>query len=294
MDKRQQRVLEYAGSAVVVATLGYLGFFYSVDADYMTLLGAANSHAEGALLIGPDARGKHGQLLRKELLDQAADLVERAEASAPGIAQACEVRAFITSLRGEHLAAAALYAEARTLLSCGREMRDDLVLNQVRALLQGQRPDRGLELLDAETAGLLSQNETVARHLRARALRQSGRLGEAHDLAIEIWNADTKGGVESILAGQLLEQLGDLIAAEAAYEKATSSEPIANYFIACLKVRGGQLDRGVEMLERAVSDARRETLRLLRRDRELWSRHVDAERLRKLTKPSGQAATPGR
>ena len=287
-------MLEYTGSAVLLAGLCYFGFFYTVDADYMTLLGAANSHAQGAQRIPPDARGIDGQLLREELLDQAEDLVNRAEAFAPGIAQAVEVLAFITSLRGDHLAAADLYAKARTLESCGREMRDDLVLNQVRALLEAKRPDLALKVLDAESADLLSQNGTIARRLNARALQQSGRIGAARSLAIEIQDADGEGGTDSLYAGVLLEELGDLPAAEAAFKKAATTEPVANYFLARLKVRNGQPDRGVEMLERAVSDARRETLRFLRRDRELWNRHVDAERLRRLIEPSGKAATPGR
>jgi tetratricopeptide (TPR) repeat protein len=268
---------------------------FEAEPDFMTLLGAANSHAEQAentplSLRASDGRGS----LRDELLDQAESYLDRAEAYDDKTAVGREVRAYITFVRGDYLLAARLYEEARSREGCSDEMRSDLVLNQARSLIKAERFPEVIALFEQDGQLLISQNETQGAVLRARALLAVGDHKAARELAREIESSDDKGANHIFAAGEIFEKVGDRASAEAAYSKALASNPLGNYFLARLKVRGGQLDRGIEMLGRALSDARLDTLQLLRNDRELWASHISEERLSDLMNASGKAATPGR
>ncbi len=295
MTSPLQRSLEYGASCAVLLGLCYFGFMFEAEPDFMTLMGAANSHAEQAeqtpqSLQRPDGKGP----LKDQLLEQAEDYLNRAEAYDNQTALGSEVRAYITFLRGDYLEAARIYEQARSREGCSVEMSSDMLLNQARALLEAEQFSQVLALLERDAELLNSQNETQGNILRAHALQASGKAGAARELAKVIVEADDKDVNSLIAAGEIFEKVDDLVSAEAAYNKALATNPLGNYFLARLKVKGGQLDRGIEMLGRALSGARLNTLQLLRNDRELWGSHITEERLSDLIGASGKAATPGR
>jgi tetratricopeptide (TPR) repeat protein len=285
MPGQGRRIAAYAAAALLVGGLVTSSLCVRAEADVGTLLSSASVHIQLADAL-PDDRSK-GTAVRERLLAQAEEFLTRAEQQAPGSTDALEVRAFLACTRGRWDEALRAYSEVLDRADCGAERAAAVRLNRARVHLRRGRP--GDVLAELGDAGFSDAHRTSARLLTARALAAAGRTAEARELAVEIGSGgDTAASLE---AGQILEELGEHHSAAAAYRRAGNPPATADYFVARLKARAEEFDTACELLERAIEADRTGVLRLVQRDRELWSKSLGSERLSRLT-TSSEAAPP--
>ena len=82
--------------------------------------------------------------------------------------------------------------------------------------------------------------------------------------------------------------------AEVAYLAASEADPTGHYYHARLKIRMGDVDRSMGLLELAVSASPFKVRALANRDAQDWEVVAETKRFRTLVGPEGPASSPGR
>ncbi|MBK8096465.1 MAG: hypothetical protein IPK26_05115 [Planctomycetes bacterium] len=290
MNDLQRRSALYAPAGLLLAGLCYGGFVYRAEPDVGTLLSAANMQLRMA--HGLPVADKNGQPLdvRVDLIAQAWANLQRAEAQAPGMAVTAEFVGFAQHLRGEHTAAAASYRRARACADVQPQQRDGLVFNEARMLAAAGRHAEALAVLD-QHGGQVAADLRAFREVECAALlRELGRRDEAV-ARLQTAMADRMAAPMAWLqAGLEFERLGDVVAAASALQQAQAQVPIADYHLARLKLRAGEVENSIELLARACAAAPAEVRRLLREEADAWQVLAGDARFQELASPA--LATP--
>lgn len=293
MNDTNKRVLGYGIGAVVLAGLVYVGFIHETDADPMTLLGSAEVHIKLARSIPvKDAKG-NPNAVRAKLLRDARDFVVRARKQDPELYYGVEMDAFLTAEEGDFEAAARLYRRAQTADRATPETRSKDVLNEARMWRAAKKPDEALAVLTRNESRLSGNNATSSQIEKVFILRDLGRTDKAVKIATSVVRS-TQDPMALVDAGRFLESRNEFAVAKAAFEKAADVKPATNYYLARLKIRASEYDSSLDLLQRAMAVDDRWVRKMLKRDREIWQPVHDNARFKKLLKPEGEAAEPGR
>ncbi|MHC4515297.1 MAG: hypothetical protein ACYTGW_18970 [Planctomycetota bacterium] len=295
MNSIEKRTLGYGTGLLVVGALLYLGFVHvrQVKADIDTLLGSAEMHVR--LASSMPANGKDGKPLeaRTDLIQQAREFLDDADAQRADYPPARELRAHLLYLEGRYADAAAIYAWLRQCESSTPEQRDLFVLNESRMRRAAGDASGAERALNAHKQEFLTRNEANSQIERAHVLVGLDRKAEAVE-AIKQLAAETEVPMVLLSAGFFLERQGQADVADNVYRKAALAEPIAHYYRARLKVKRGQYDSGMDLLERAMCAAGSRVRGLLRQDHKIWSPCTRTKRFRDLLEPTSKSARPGR
>lgn len=292
MKEIQKRALLYGGAALVLGALGIACTVGRSGADVMTLLSSADVQLRLAHAI--PAKDQHGAELSSRL-DMIADaeknlaLVERME---PGKAVTAEFLGFALMLRGRYEEAAACYARARTCADCGDEQRDILLFNQARMLAKAGRREAALaafasggKALDARFGHQRSLEE-------ATILRELGLRHDAEQRLDAIARDASAPPMASLQAGLEYFELGHDDKAQTAFERAAAAVPIADYHLARLKLRRGEVDTCMQLLERVSRVMPAEVRRRIQQEPDAWREIAGLPRFQELSVE--RQATPSR
>ena len=294
MGPMRKRFLAYGFSAVLTGGLAYLGFFYEADADPLTLLSSIDIQIRLAGAMSETDREGRPVEIRIQMLAEVRSNLDRVEAQLPNFAPAREYRAFLSFLDADYLGAAGHYRAIRGMEECSEQLWDSSVFNEVRMLRLAGEPERALEVLTAHRSRLQEANSGTADLHQAQILGGLGRSEEAVKIAVRIGRRGVEDPTAAVEAGQLLEGLRRIEEADAAYRAASRGSPAANYYRARLKIRTGDVDRGMRLLELAVSATPSEVRKWVARDSKDWEAVAGSKCFRDLVGPAGPASAPGR
>ena len=162
MGNTSRRLVGYGATLAVASGLLYAGFVYEADADVGTLLSSAQVQLQLASQM--PAEGKDGEPFapRRDLLEEAKQILTQVEKQSPGQPVCAEYRAYVAFLEKRYPDAARLYAELRELPGCTDEMRDQSVINQVRMLRLAGKPQEARTVLEPAMASLSEKFVEVA------------------------------------------------------------------------------------------------------------------------------------
>lgn len=292
MNELQKRMVLYGAAAVALGGMGVAVMASVSEADAITLLSSVDVQLRLAHGIPAVDKLGHPLATRQRMIDEAVVNLAIIERQKPGMAIAAEFRGFAHMLDGQFQAAAACYGRARECLDCADEQRDVLAFNQARMLWKAGDAAGALRIFENNAAALDARFGHQRRIEQAEILARLGRTGEAV-AGLETVLADAAAEPMAwVQTGCELDRLDCLERAEAAFEMAVAHAPIANYFLARLKLRQGEVDNAYECLERAFAAAPADTRRLVREEPEAWQALAEDERFMQLAKPV--AATPNR
>ncbi|MFT4841489.1 MAG: tetratricopeptide (TPR) repeat protein [Planctomycetota bacterium] len=292
MNEPMSRVLLYGSAVVVIAGIAIAWSNTSTDADVMTLLSSADSQLRMAHAIPPvDLQGKRLET-RDDMIVHAIDQLVKVERIEPGMACTAEFRGFAHMLQGEFSEAAACYQDASTRQDCEDEQRDILAFNQARMWVQAGSGERALEVFAANKSTLDARYGHQRRLEEAAILRSLGRTTEAFTRLQVVTNDASASPMARLQAGREYTELGDFAAGENALKGIQNEIPIADYYLAQLKLRQGQTDISIELLERVSKARPTEVRRMLRKEADAWSAVAEDARFQKLSKLL--PASPGR
>ena len=291
MNTTTRRALLYGGAALTLGAIALANHAVSRDADVMTLLSSVDVQLR--LAHGMPAVNRDGAPLtaREQMITAAEASLATVERVAPGMAVAAEFRGFAHMLRGEYAAAAGAYARARGCDDCGQEQRDVLAFNEARMLTAAGRHEAALAVF-AEHAEALDARYGHQRVLEEAAiLRQLGRDGEARHRLARVLADEAAGPMAWLQAGVQHLELGDDALAAGALGRVAADVPIADYYLALLKLRQGDADTSLVLLGRAAEAAPAEVRKRLHDEAASWSAVAGEARFQELTRT---AATPVR
>jgi len=287
-----RRVIGYGSALPIAAVLAYYGFMHVVDpgADHAVL--QAEIKLRYAALM-PKARADRTPVAeRAAMIDDALGFLDQAERLAPPTQTTVEYRAYAAYLQGDARAAAATYDRA-TGLATDPGSRAELALSAARMLVLAGDDAAALPRLEAVIGTGVPAAAAAAGLERARLLLRQGRT-DAAMTAARVLATDASAPAEvSVGAGEVLESGGDDATAASAYERVAPTYPLANYFVARLKARAGDVDNAVQMLERALSGSGNTVRLLVQRDAADWGPCRNDGRFQGLF-PGLEAARPGR
>ncbi len=292
MNEAQGRALLYGGAMVLVGGLCAASLLYRPEPDVYTLLSSADVQLRLAYAI--PAVDKQGVALssRDEMIADAQKHLEMVEKIKPGMACTAEFRGFVHMLRGEPKQAAAVYAEARNCQDCTAEQGDVLAFNEARMLAEAGEVDAALRVFSVHAARLDSRFGTQRQLEEASILRRAGRLQEAEARVDVVVAGAAVDAMSWLQAGREYLELGEHDKAERALTAAQADVPIANYYLARLKLAAGDVDRTLALLETATAAVPGDARRLLREEADVWQGIATDVRFEQLQTP--RAATPGR
>jgi tetratricopeptide (TPR) repeat protein len=291
MNELVRRVQLYAGGAIVLSALVYLGFVRTADPDFMTALGAADVQLR--LAYGMPAVDKAGRPLaaRVELLDGAEQHLAAAARQEPDSPMLVEMQGFLRRLRGDPRGAAGDYRRARSLPGCEPEQRDTLVFNEARMLAEAGDREAALAVFATEAGGLQEKYREPAALEHASLLHELGRDQEAAAQLDRI-AAASQAPLTWLEAGRQYCALGRSDAAEQELAKASPTVPVADYWRARLKLASGDADSCLGLLDRALKARPAEVRQLLREDAAAWQALAADARFARITAEA--EAAPGR
>lgn len=294
MGPTRKRLTAYGLSAAVVGGLVYAGFVYEAEPDAMTLLSSVDIQIR--LASGMPEKDEDGEVveIRAKMLREIRRDLDRVEKQLPNSAQVAEYRAFLAYVEGDARVAAELYRAARELDGCSQDLWDSLVINEVRMLRLVGDLDTALAVLVSNRDRLQSEVLGTADLHQARILDGMGRTEEAVLLTDGVGQRGAEYPMAAMEAGGMLEAWRKMDRAEAAYLAASRGDPTGHYYHARLKVRMGDVDRSMGLLELAVSAAPSKVRALVDRDAQDWEVVAGTRRFRTLMSPEGSASTPGR
>jgi len=287
-----RRCIGYGLAVPVAAGLCYAGFVWQPADDPEFAMTQAEIKLLFAAKLPPKRPDGSVVQEREAMIADAVRFIDEAERLASPTARTAEFRAYVEFLRGNAQAAAAGYARA-VALATEPEERGDLVLSEARMRAIAGDDEGALALLAEHAGELLPATALAARLERARILIRLGRQAEGVAELDAVVATEGVAGEALLAAGQVFEQLGADASALAAYQRAASSVPFANYFAARLKARAGDVDNALGMLERAMTDAAPRVRSLVESEPQVWASCAATERFRKLF-PEMEAARPGR
>lgn len=292
MNELTSRVLLYGSAVVAIAGIAIAWSNTSTEADVMTLLNSADSQLRLANSIPPvDLQGERLDK-RDEMIVHAIEQLGKVESIEPGMACTAEFRGFAHMLQGEFSEAAACYQEASTCKDCGDEQRDILAFNQARVLVQAGNATGALDVFAANKTTLDARYGHQRRLDEAVILRGLGRNIEAFTRLEVVTNDVNASPMARLQAGREYVKLGDFAAGEKALNSIHDEVPIADYYLAQLKLCQGQTDMCMELLERVSKVRPTEVRRMLREEAEAWSAVAQDARFQELSKLL--PASPGR
>lgn len=262
------------------------------DADTMTLLSSADVTLR--LAWGIPAVDKDGEALadRAEMIAGAITCLESVERQKPGMAITAEFFGFAHMMKGDFAAAADCYARARDCDDCGKEQFDVLAFNEARMRAKAGAGEAALAVFARHAQALDSRFGNQRAIEEASILRGLGRREEALARLDAVLADPADEPMAWVQCGIELEKLDQIDRAQGAFERARAPAPIANYHLARLKLRSGDVDTAVNCLERAAAAVPAEVRRLLREEADVWQALEGEARFEQLREPV--AATPGR
>lgn len=289
---RGKRALLYGGAALVLAGLGVAWTNGRAGADVMTLLSSADVQLR--LAYAMPAKDKQGVDLsaRVAMIDDAEKNLALVERQEPGKAVTAEFLGFAKMLRGDFAGAAADYARARQCADCEAEQRDVLTFNQARMLARAGRRDQALEVFAASARALDGRFGHQRSLEEATILRELGRRADAAKRLDQVARDTAAPPMASLQAGVEYLELGFHDQAEATLLRAAGAIPIADYHLARLKLRQGEVDTCLQLLERVSKAQPAEVRRRIREEPEAWRSVSELPRFQELAAPA--AATPSR
>ena len=292
MHNRNKRVLLYGAASFVLSGIGVALARTETDADVMTLLSSAEVQLKMAYAI--PATDKQGKDLdqRERLIAEAETHLASVERQQPGMAVTVEFQGFAQMLRGKYAEAADSYHRAQSCPDCQAEQRDVLAFNEARMLARAGFRERALEVFRSHRKALDERYAHQRSIEEAAILRELGRRVESEQLLDSMLRGAADSPMAWLQAGLEYEQLGGTDKAERAFEKAAVAVPIADYHRARLKLRQGEIDTCIELLERAAKASPAEVRRRIREEAGAWSAIAKDVRFQRLAGP--QAATSGR
>lgn len=292
MNHIQKRSLLYGSALVIAAGLGFAMANSNTEADVYTLLGSVDVQLR--LAYGIPAKDKQGNELtsRTQMIADAEQYLATIERLQPGLAVAAEFRGFAKMLRGDHAGAAAAYGAARLCKDCTPEQRDVLTFNQARMLAKAGQGEAALAVFGGAAKALDGRFGAQRAIEEAQILRNLGRKAEAEQRLDAVVQAAEVEPMASLQAGIEFEQQGLLGKAELAFQTAAAAAPIADYHLARLKLRQGDVDKCLELLGRASVALPAEVRRLAQDEPDAWQGVAANARFQELT--SLRAAAPGR
>ena len=292
MNEATSRVLLYGGAVLAIAGIAIAWANTSTDADVMTLLSSADSQLRMAHAIPPvDTLGKPLDQ-RDVMIVSAIEQLQKVERIEPGMAVTAEFRGFAHMLQGEYGAAAACYQDARTRKDCGDEQRDVLVFNQARMLQKAGQSEQALQVFANNQASLDARYGHQRRLEEATILRGLGRKQEAVQRLDIVMQDQDAMPMARLQAGREYSELGLFSKAEHALKSIQNEIAITDYYLAQLKLRQGQTDICIELLERAAKARPAEVRQMLHEEAEAWSVVAQDARFQELSELL--PASPGR
>ncbi len=285
------RIVLYSAAAAVAAALLYAGFVHQPKPDFLTDLSAARMQLGIAYAIPAVDKDGNEMTSRRQLIATASEQIARAAAQQPDHVATRELQAFLARVDGRPLEAAELYGEAMELDGVDAEVHDSLLFNQVRCYDEGEEAVRGLAALDRGIDRVQDKYRSEAQLLRARLLGRSGDRTEAVEVLRDLVGMETLAPMARAEAGEQLEAFGLLADAAVAYQRAAEEAPLANYLLSRLKVREGDVDQALVLLERAAAAAPADVRKRLSKDASAW-RLVEADG--RFQAVQGTVASPGR
>ncbi len=291
MNETTSRALLYGGALALLGALGAAWATTDDEADVMVLLGSAEVQLQAAYLT-PE-RDLDGAALssRVELIETVVGHLESVERRRPGMAVTAEFRGFAHMLQGEFLAAASCYERARGCEDCEEEQRDVLAFNEARMRAAAGDPDAALRVLAAHRASLDARYGHRRRLEEVKLLVGLGRTPEAR-ARLRVVAADAAAApMARVEAAERYLELGADADAAALLASARAQEPIADYLLARLKLRQGDVDSCFERLAHAYEARPAEVRRRLREEADAWSAVAQQERFQKF---GVTPAAPGR
>lgn len=292
MNELQKRSLLYGGALVVLAGLGVALATGRADADVMTLLSSADVQLR--LAYGIPAEDAAGTNLdsRARMIAEAETMLTSVERQQPGMAVTAEFQGFAQMLRGRYQDAAHAYRRARTCQDCTAEQGDILAFNEARMLAKAGSREQSLALFEQQAAAFDARFGHQRAIEQAGLLREMGRRVEAEQLLDGVARDAGDAPLAWLQAGQEYEQLGHASKAEALFVRAAEAVPIADYYLARLKLQQGSTDSCLQLLERVAKVQPAEVRRRLREDADAWQVVAKEPRFQELC--SAPSATPGR
>ena len=292
MNELQMRSLLYGSAVLVLAGIGVGSAVVGTDADVMTLLSSVDVQLRMAHVMPErDVRGKALDARAKMIADAEAQLVT-VERLQPGMAVTAEFEGFARMLRGRFDEAAACYQRARQCADCTAEQRDVLTFNQARMLARAGSREAALDTFAANGPALDARFAHQRCLEEATILRELGRRVEAERRLDQVGRDASAAPMASLQAGLEYEQLGHDDKAHAAFERAAASVPIADYHLARLKLRRGEVDTCMQLLERVAKVLPAEVRRRIQDEPEAWRAVAAETRFQQLA--ASQLAAPGR
>jgi tetratricopeptide (TPR) repeat protein len=292
MKSLPKRLCLYGGAALVLGSLAAATVLRTAEADVMTLLSSADVQLR--LANGIPARDRDGQELssRIEMITTAEKCLDAVERQQPGMAVTMEFRGFAKMLRGDFAAAASCYDKARKCADCTPEQRDMLAFNEARMLAQAGHRQQAVDAFERHAKALDARFGHQRAIEEAAVLREMGRRLDAEKLLDGVVRDREAAPVARLQAGLEFEQLGHPAKAEAALAQVRKEVPIADYYLARLKLRQGDADTSIQLLVRAAEAAPAEVRRRIREEPDAWQALAEKARFQQLSAP--ESATPGR
>jgi tetratricopeptide (TPR) repeat protein len=282
-----RRLIGYPVAVLAVAGLVRVGFFHGIGADPQMLLEMSSVHLQlGRKLAGTDRAAA--------MVAEAEELIDRAERGGAEPWAVLRARGEVAYFEGDFLRAAEALGAARAHESCPSESMIDLALGECELRLLGGDPDGAIAVLSRAGADRWEGDRHVAREVvRVRALQQKG---DVEGCVAVIEAAHDKGTFGELEVARLYEEVGAVELAEAAYDSAARDEPVTNYYLGRLKLRQGEVDSALRLLERSLREASEEARSLVERDRALWEERGGdrfQQTMQNRLVPGSELAAPG-
>lgn len=292
MNEQSKRALLYGGAMLVIGGLGVAYYARRTDADVMTLLSSADVQLR--LAYAMPSKDKAGKPLdaREALIADAEKNLAIAQRIEPGTAVTAEFQGFALMLRGDFAGAAASYERAQQCVDCTAEQRDVLVFNQARMLAKAGRREQALATFAAAGKALDARFGHQRSLEEATILREMGRRQDAEQRLDGVTRDSAAPPMASLQAGLEYEALGHDDKATTAFERAAKAVPIADYHLAKLKLRRGDVDTCVQLLERVSKVQPAEVRRRIQEEPDAWRAASELPRFQELS--AERAATPSR
>lgn len=292
MNEPMSRALLYGGAVLAMGGIAVMWANTETEADVMTLLSSADVQLRMAHAI--PAVDQQGQPLdkREDMISSAIEQLGKVERMKPGMAVTAEFRGFAHMLNGEFAEAAQSYGKARSCKDCGDEQHDVLAFNQARMLAKAGEGVQALEVFQRNKDALDERFGHQRILEEAAILRGLDRRDEALS-RLKIVSADADAPpVARLQAGQQYLELGQDQGALNALESIQGKVPIADYYLARLKLRQGDVDTCLDLLERVSKARPAEVRQKLRDEADAWSAVSQDARFQQIT--VSQPASPGR
>ena len=292
MNETLSRVLLYGGALLAVSGIGAWWLATDREADVDTLISSATVQLQMAYVI--PATDQQGNRLdkRDDMIEAAVAQLDIVDRKHPNMATAVELRGFAHMLNGRFVDAAGCYERARQCGDCGAEQRDVLTFNQARMLARGGDQEGALRVFTEHAQELDDRFGHQRRLEMAMILIDLGRHDEADACLQTVVADDAAPPMARLQAGIAFDRMGRDQAAERAFSAVREQEPIADYYLARLKLRQGDVDTSLELLGGVHAAMPAEVRRRLQTEADAWSAVADDARFRELT--VGRPASPGR